>query len=334
MNPLSATLWRIVLLVLSLVVLWWLRGPALLLFGAVLTAATLRALADPLSSRTGLSPRLAVVLVVLVLSAGTVVGLWLLGDPLAEQLQALRTELPRAWQALRDWLDRQPLGQRLVELAGQIGPDELPWQNIAGLAGKTLSGVGGLVLILLMGLYLAFDVPLYRNGLVRLVPPARRAEASDALDAAGHALKRWLLGQAVIMLIIAVVVASGLGLLGMPLALALGVIAGLLNFVPFFGPIASGLLAVLVAFVQGPQLALYVALLFVGIQQLEGNLLVPLVQRWAVQLPPVLALGGVLAFGTLFGVAGVLFASPLTVVAMVLIQRLYVQHTLEKGSAP
>ena len=112
----------------------------------------------------------------------------------------------------------------------------------------------------------------------------------------------------------------------MPLALALGVIAGLFEFVPFFGPIAAGLLAVLVAFAQGPSEALYVALLFVGLQQLEGSVLVPLVQRWTVSLPPVLGLLAVVLFGTLFGPLGVLVGTPLMVVGMVLVQTLYLHR--------
>ena len=118
----------------------------------------------------------------------------------------------------------------------------------------------------------------------------------------------------------------------MPMALALGTIAGLLEFIPFLGPIVAGALAVLVAFVQGPEQALYVALLFTVIQQLEGNLLVPMVQRWAVQLPPALVVTSVLMFGTLFGLTGVVLATPLAVVSMVLVQRLYMQDTLEHAS--
>ncbi len=227
----------------------------------------------------------------------------------------------------------RPLGGRL-DLTNQWGADDLPWFGIAGLAGQLVRGIGTLGLILLLGVYLAFDIYMYRNGLVRLFPLARREQVSGALDAAGHALTRWLLGQLVTMLAVGTAVAVGLAMLGMPLALALGLIAGLMNFVPFIGPIASGLLAVFLAFVEGPQQALYVALLFLAVQQLEGNGLVPLVQRWAVQMPPVLAALSVLVFGALFGVFGVVFGTPLMVVTMVLVQRRYVEQTLESKGPP
>ena len=121
----------------------------------------------------------------------------------------------------------------------------------------------------------------------------------------------------------------GLDQLDLPLALTLGLVAGALAFIPFFGPIASGVLAVLLAFMQGPELALYVAILCVVIQQIEGNLLMPLVQRWAVELPPVLGITAAVIFGLLFGLPGVILASPLMVVAMVLVRMLYVEGVLE-----
>jgi predicted PurR-regulated permease PerM len=180
-----------------------------------------------------------------------------------------------------------------------------------------------------MGVYLAVDLDLYRRGLVRLFPRRHRAPVGDAVDEAGVALTRWMLGQVVLMVTVGAITAAGLALLGMPLALVLGLVAGLLEFVPFFGPVVSGLLAVLVAFPQGPQMALYVGLLVLGVQQLENHLLVPLVQRWAVEMPPVLSLGAVLVFGTLFGIPGVVFGTPLMVLAMVLVRRLYVEQALE-----
>ncbi|WP_418316209.1 AI-2E family transporter [Piscinibacter sakaiensis] len=327
----AATLWRLLATVVLLALVWHLRQPVMLLFGAVLIAASLRALANPLADRTRLSPRLATGVVLLTLSVVLGLGLWLLGRPLAEQFQALGSELPRAWANLREWLTEIPLGDRLLVLIEQTDTSDLPWEGIAGVAGTLASGMVSLLLIVLMGLYLAFDVYLYRNGLLRLFPPRRRRRVAEALDSAGHALTRWLLGQALTMVLVGVAVAVGLSLLQMPLALALGLTAGLLEFVPFFGPIASGLLAVLVAFVEGPQQALYVALLFLVIQQVEGNVVVPLVQRWAVQLPPVLAVASVVVFGTLFGIPGIVFGTPLMVVAMVLVRKLYIEQTLEAG---
>jgi predicted PurR-regulated permease PerM len=116
-----------------------------------------------------------------------------------------------------------------------------------------------------------------------------------------------------------------------PLAFSVGVLSGLLAFIPFFGAIAGGLLAVLLGFMQGPDTALYVLGLALVIQQIEGNVLMPLVESWAVGLPPVLGIAATVMFGVLFGLLGVLLAAPAMIVLMVVVQRLYIKGVLEEG---
>jgi predicted PurR-regulated permease PerM len=313
-----------------LALLWWMRDVLMLTAGGVIFATALLALSEPLAAATRLSSRAALLLVVVAIAAVIGSGLWLLGDPLGRQLAELRTALPEAWRALLGWLSRNPLGSKLLELWINDGTElQVPWGRIAGAATLAITGLAFGGLTLLLGLYFALDPDLYKRGFVRLFPPVRRASIRGALDASGKALSRWLLGQGAAMLTIGVLVAAVLAALGMPLALALGLIAGLLEFIPFFGAIASGLLAVLVAFAQGPQQALYVAIAMLVVQQIEGNVLVPFLQRWAVQLPPALGLLSVVVFGVLFGVPGVMFGTPLMVVAVTLMQTLYVEEALE-----
>lgn len=329
----AALVWQVLAALVLLALLWKLRETLIVGFGAALIAAALVAGARPLSLHTRLPRRWAVLLIALMVTLALGLMFWAIGDPLAEQLRALRQELPKAWAALKAWLARMPWGQPVLDWigGGEAGESKLPLAGIAGVATGTLRAVSTAVLIVLMGIYLAIDLRLYRNGLLRLFPVHKREPVGAAVDAAGAALTRWMLGQVVLMVVVGAVTAIGLSLLGMPLALVLGLVAGLLEFVPFFGPVVAGLLAVLVAFPVGPQMALYVGLLVLGIQQLENHLLVPLVQRWAVELPPVLSLGAVLVFGTLFGITGVVFGTPLMVLAMVLVRTLYVEQTLESG---
>jgi predicted PurR-regulated permease PerM len=116
--------------------------------------------------------------------------------------------------------------------------------------------------------------------------------------------------------------------LGLPLAPTLGLLAGLLNFVPNFGPLIAAIPAVLIAFLHSPQQALSVALLYVGLQVLDGYVLTPLVDRRSVQLPPVLTISAQLLLGLLFGFVGLLLASPLTATVMLLVKMLYVEDVL------
>lgn len=318
-----------VLLVVLVLLALRLSDVLLMLFAAVIVAVALRALAWPLENGMRMSPRLAVGVAAALAVAAIVLGSWLVGDRLLEQFDDLARKLPAALSKLVSWARERAVGEALWKVWRGTNADDVPWASLAVAATSTLSALGAVGLVLVVGLYLAGDPALYREGLVRLVPPVIRRRMDDALLASGHALSRWLLGQGISMLFVGTATAIGLSLLGLPLALTLGLLAGALAFIPFFGPIASGVLAVLLAFMQGPEQALYVAGLCVLIQQIEGNLLMPLVQRWAVELPPVLGITAAVIFGLLFGLPGVILASPLMVVAMVLVRKLYVEGVLE-----
>jgi predicted PurR-regulated permease PerM len=203
------------------------------------------------------------------------------------------------------------------------------------LATGALSFIAGLaeaIIVLAVAVYLAMSPETYRRGLLRLIPPARRDQTEEALDAAGNALRNWLLGQGVAMLGVGIATTLGLWLVGVPTPIVLGVIAALLDFVPFFGPIVAAIPGVLLGFQESPQTALYAALVYLVVQQLEGNVLQPLAQRWAVHIPPALSLLAVVAFGLLFGIVGILFAVPLAVVTMVLVRKLYVEPLESRSS--
>jgi len=308
---------------------WKLADVLLLLFGAVIVAVALRALAVPLERHLRLSPRLAVAVAVIAALVSIVLGSWLVGDRLIEQTEDLRRRIPEALSALTTLARSHPLGVALMDVWESASASDVPWARVANVATQTLGAVGSIGLLAVIGVYLAADPAMYRKGLVRLAPADYRPRIDEALLASGHALSRWMLGQGISMLFVGSATAIGLAVLGMPLAGTIGLIAGVLAFIPFFGPIASGLLAVLLAFMEGPTQALYVAGLCVLIQQIEGNLLMPFVQRWAVELPPVLGITAAVIFGLLFGLPGVILATPLMVVVMVLVQKLYVEGVLE-----
>jgi predicted PurR-regulated permease PerM len=181
------------------------------------------------------------------------------------------------------------------------------------------------VLVIFLALYFAVDPRGYRRGFLHLVPKTWRGRVDRALLAAGDALKNWLRGQALAMLVVGVLTAAGLWLVGVPLAIPLGLLSGVLDFVPFIGPLVAAVPGLLVAFSQGEDVALYALIVYLVVQFVEGNIVLPMAQKWAVSLPPVLSLLGIVAFGLVFGPLGVLFAMPLTVVLVVLVQKLYIE---------
>ncbi|GGX27906.1 AI-2E family transporter [Pigmentiphaga litoralis] len=330
----SGTLARQTFVVLCLAALfflaWQVRDVFILVFGIVLAAATLDALQRPLVQKWGWSRRVSLSFVVITIIAILGAVAWFAGAAVADQARALQKELPDAVSKLAAVVEESPFGDAYSGVRDTVADANVPWKRVAGYASGALGGLSTVGLIVIAGVFLAADPAVYRKGLIRLFPVDVRGNAARGLDAAGQGLHRWLLGQFCSMAAVGAMTAIGLWALGMPLAFLLALIAGLLAFVPFFGPIIAGVLAVLLAFSESPTMGLYVALLFLGIQQVEGNLLMPQIQRWAVQLPPVLGLLAVVIFGMLFGIAGVVLATPLMVVVMILVQELYVKAGLEK----
>jgi predicted PurR-regulated permease PerM len=317
----------VVLLVVLLVLL---VDVLLLLFGSVVLAAALRSLAHLLERRARVPERWSVpAAVLLVLVVAALIG-WAVGETLAGQLSRLGEQLPKAWAATTAWLERFEFGRTLLALAREaLANGELPTPRLTSVAGTALGALGSLVLMLIVAIYLAADPQSYRRGLVRLLPWSWHARAETALQASRDGLRRWLLGQGLAMLFIGTSTGLALWLLGVPLAPILGLITGLLAFVPFYGSIAGAVLPILIAFDVSPQTALWVALLYLAIQQVEEFALVPLIQRRAVALPPVLSLVAALIFGVLLGPFGVVLATPLMVVVMILARTLYIDGVLD-----
>lgn len=320
---------RRVLIVLGLsalvFLLWELRIVVIMLFGAVVIATVFRALADVLRNRLRFPDMIAVAAAVLVILGGIGALGALFGAQVAQQVEVLGEALPRAWNSFERRIGEMGLGEAL-------GSASLGGGSLSGI-GQTLMSIGGgladFVIVLFGGIFLAAQPNFYRAGAIKLVPSGKRALVADAMIDSERALRLWLKGQLIAMLMVGFLTGLGLWLLDMPSALVLGILAGLLEFIPFAGPILAAVPAVLLALAVSPDLALWVALLYFGVQQVEGAILQPLIQQYAVDLPGVVLLFALIAFGTLFGLIGILLAAPLAVVTYVLVKRLYVIEALE-----
>jgi predicted PurR-regulated permease PerM len=202
---------------------------------------------------------------------------------------------------------------------------------------RALSTVFGvivdIVLILFFGLYIAAEPELYRWGLLSLVPRARRRRVGQVMAEIRIELKRWLMGQVVAMAVVGVLAAIGLGLSGVAAWPALAIVTGLSEFIPIVGPLTAAVPALLVAFAGGASETLWVAATFLVIHEFESNVLVPLIQRRAASLPPLLSVGALAGAGILLGLPGLVFATPLAVALMVAVRMLYVEDVLG-GAAP
>ncbi len=300
-----------------------------LVFGAVVVATLLRGFADAIERRTPLGGAWSLTAAIL-LVVGVIAGVaWLFGSQLQTDLGAVAKTLSESWDGLRLGVAGFPGGKNVATAMQQA---RLPTDNLVpklvGVVNWIASVAIDLVVVLFGIVFIAVDPALYRKGLALMFPRQYRPLANESLIDAGQALRQWVIGLFVVMVFIGVVCGLGLWLVGVPSAAGLGLIAGLFELVPYIGPIVSAVPVALVAATQGPQtLVLGLAVMLV-VHWVEAAVVSPLVQKKVVSLPPAVSVFGVIAGGMLFGPVGLVFASPLLVVAMVLVKRLWVEEAL------
>lgn len=273
----------------------------------------------------------ALLLLWLVLAAVAVGGSLLLAPQVMTDMEALRERIPQAFAQLDNTFKRIDWGHQILDQLSALqesGTLQQTAQRFLGFFSSLLGTVIGTLVVIVLGLFMAGEPQVYARGTLRLLPPGSRPRAADVCEAVGRALRWWLLGRLASMLVVFGLTWIGLLILGLPLAFLLALIAGLLSFVPTFGPIVSAVPAILVGLSAGPQQALWVALLYLGIQLVESYGVTPFIERRAVRLPPAVLVIFQLTMGVLAGALGVLLATPVLVVLMVLTSMLYLEDRL------
>jgi predicted PurR-regulated permease PerM len=327
----------IVLALAALALLAWAAHLAILVtFAGIIVAVLLSALAQPLEARLGLSRPWALLVAAAGLASLLTLAATLVGAEVAAQVRDVLGRLPEAIAALGDRFGiavprpGEARGEDAAALLGAIDPSWLGGVagQVASVGGAAANAFSAFVVAVIGGWFLAADPALYRRGVTLLLPRGQRRKAEEAMEASGEALRLWLGAQAISMAAIGILAWLGTWAIGLPSPVALGLFAGLAAFVPLVGSVAGAVPALLLALTVGGDAVLWTAGLFVAIQQVESNMLAPLVQRRMVSLPPALVLFAVVAIGLLFGLPGVILAAPITVVAFVLVKLLYVRETL------
>lgn len=314
-----------------LLFLWLTLKVDLVIFAGVLLAICVRRAADRVSELTGITVAGALAIVVL-LVLGFLAGIgWFFSQAIASQIDQLSHQLPAAAEQFRTILSQSSLGKALIEHLSptSINPSlSTMVQNFFGVATNLVEVVGALVVIMFLAFYFAAEADLYTKGLLRLAPPAYRERGAEILNETAGAIWYWMLGRLVSMTTLGVLVATGLWIIGVPLPVALGFLAGILTFVPYIGAFVSAVPSLLLAVSVNLDLAVYVVLLYIVVHLIEGYILVPLVQRRVVHLPPALTLSAQIILGVVAGFLGLLLATPLVAAAIVIIRMVYVEDML------
>lgn len=314
--------------------IWLFHAELLLVFLAVLLAVSLRGASDWLAQRSPLSPRWAMALImILVVLAIAGFGMWV-GPQLFQQGNELVKALFGEISHLADRYGQTKWGQSLIEKISRSESEAA--RSLAApvmtLASSTLGAVAAFFVLIVTMLYFAANPALYVKGVVTLVPKPRRARTHEVLDKVAHALRWWFLGQLIDMAAVGLLTGIGLALVGLPMSLALGVLAGILTFVPYFGAVLAAIPALAIALGQGLHMAIWTAIVFAIGHLVEGYVLSPLVQDRMVRLPPALLILSMTFIGSLFGPMGVILATPMAAAGLVLVSEFYVVDVLKDES--
>jgi predicted PurR-regulated permease PerM len=274
--------------------------------------------------------------------------LWLFGLAIVPAVETQSREFAKAFPTLLDEaLALANQAQRFFGLGTQIGlnPESLSNVGREVLTGSTVSTAAGVgltvatalslgVVVFISTIYLVIRPAPWVGGFVSLFPAGWRPRTREVLEAMYHTVQRWFLGQLTAMTFIAVFWAISLSIIGVPFALLIGIFSGLISFIPYLGATISVVIPILLALISDPFTVVWVILAFIIIQQIEGNLLQPIVMSRAVDLHPALVVFAILIMGTLFGLVGVFLAVPLVAALQVLVRELWVQRMDQIGTDP
>lgn len=314
---------------------WTLREVVFILFGALVLANGMNAVACFLARKLRIRYALGLLAVVTTgLIALGAVG-WFFGATINTQLEELSDKIPEGLQWLTNQIEARPYTRDLLskleinDLSGTTG-----WiaKTLTPILRSFLGAAGSLVVMAIVSIYLAAQPERYRSGALRLLPISARSKASELLDATGNILGRWLAGQVAVMATVGLLSGVGLWLLGIDAAFVLGLVGGLMSFVPYLGSVMTAVLATLFALAQGPYHAAAVIVMYICVHFVEGNFITPLIQAEATSLPPAITLLAVISCAILFGPSAAFLAAPLTLFVITALDVLYTKPMVKQES--
>ena len=250
---------------------------------------------------------------------------WFVGARLQQQISSLSDTLPTTINNAKAYLQKSTIGSKAFDYLNSSGNSQKTMSIAKNFFSSSFGILSDVYIILLLGIFFIASPFIYKKGIVHLLPPGAKEQGADLLDRAHDVLKNWIKGQLFGFVFIAVLTALGLWAIGMPLILTLALIAGLLNFIPNFGPIIALVPAGLIGLMQGTTTLILVLCLYTLIQVVQSAVTQPLIQKKMVSIPPALIIFGQVAMGLLGGFWGVLLATPMLAIIMTLVNKLYVE---------
>jgi predicted PurR-regulated permease PerM len=247
-----------------------------------------------------------------------------MGSKIQVQVAELSNKLPVTINAARAKLAETPAGQKVLESFSGSNSDKLI-ATAQTFFSTTFGVLGDMYIILFLGIFFTANPSVYKDGILLLVPKNKKALGRHVMDRISLSLKGWLKGMLYSMVLITLLIAAGLSIIGVPVALILALITGITELIPNLGPLIAMVPGVLLAFTISTNTAIVVALLYVVSQTIVANIVTPLIQKRMINLPPALTLISQLIMGTVSGALGIILAVPLLAILIILVDELYVK---------
>lgn len=303
----------------------------LLVFAGCLLAVFLTGLAGFLEKHLRFPEELSLILVIVLIIFLIASCTWFFGQEISTQIDKFGESLRQAYNAFISQIQQTTWGSQLIKQATTGVSDSSGFKllsKVSDIFTTTIGTLFDIFVIVFLGLFLAFEHRMYTRGFRSIFPEKHRQKVIELFTHVGRVLRWWMFGQFMYMLAIGVLSTIGLWIMRVPLALSLGIFAMILSFIPYLGTILSAVPAMLIALTVSNQMALYVLILYVVIHMIDAYLLAPLIQLEAISLPPALTISAQILLAYLAGGLGLLLATPLTAVVIVLVQVLYIRNVL------
>ena len=321
------------ILTLSVIVIFVLKAAfsvLLIILAACLIAVFFHGFGDMIERLTKLSHRISVLIGVAITVMFLAGIFWFMGSTLQAQVAELKSDFPEMIAKAKASLSHSTIGNKVLESIAAFDDTKI-MSTARGFFNTSFGVLGDLYIIIFLGIFFTVDPSIYKEGIIKLTPVAGKKDVRIVMERISVVLKGWLKGMLLAMFLIGILTVIALKIYNIPLALTLAILAGLMNFIPNFGPLIAMIPAVLIGFTISVNMAIVVAITYLGIQTLESNVVTPMIQKKMINLPPALTILSQVIMGTMSGFLGILLATPLLAIVIVLVDELYVkkQNALE-----
>jgi predicted PurR-regulated permease PerM len=315
----------VALLVVVILILRVAFSVLLMVFAGALISVYFHGLGDLIQRKTKLSRRFA--MIISIAGSFIIFGLllWFIGAKIQTQVTELSNTLPHTISTAKAKLGESVAGQKLLEYSSGDNSQKL-MATVQTFFSTSFGVLGDVYIILFLGIFFTASPSLYKDGIILLIPQEHKPAAMHIMERISLSLKGWLKGMMLSMVLITILITAGLTIIGIPVAMVLGFITGILEIIPNLGPLIAMIPGVLLSLTKGNDTAIIVALLYIVSQTIVANIVTPLIQKRMINLPPALTLASQLIMGTLSGFLGIILAVPLLAISMILVDELYVKR--------